>query len=73
MADFNADQGLLVAWSGFKGTVRTEARTSHFTIRLWDATDLLEAVFAHYLELSPELRSRMPLTRAWAVATTDGP
>lgn len=35
MADFDADQGLLVAWAGFKGTVRTEARTSHFAVRLW--------------------------------------
>ena len=61
------------AWSGFKGSVRAEAGTSHFTIRLWDATDVLEAVFAHYPRLSPELRSRLPLVRAWALATTEGP
>ena len=73
MADFDADQGLLVAWAGFKGTARAEARTSHFSVRLWDAPDLLDQVFAHYEQLSPELRSRLPLTRVWAVAPTDGP
>jgi len=73
MADFAADQGLLVAWAGFKGTVRTEARTSHFAVRLWDAKDLLDQVFANYDRLSPELRSRLPLTRVWAVATSEGP
>jgi restriction system protein len=73
MADFDADQGLLVAWAGFKGTVRVEARTSHFAVRLWDADDLLDEVFQHYERLAPELRSRLPLTRVWAVATTDSP
>lgn len=73
MADFDADQGLLVAWAGFKGTVRTEARTSHFAVRLWDAKDLLDQVFANYDQLSSELRSRLPLTRVWAVAAAEGP
>jgi restriction system protein len=73
MADFDADQGLLVSWAGFKGTVRSEARTSHFAVRLWDADDLLNEIFEHYDRLSPELRSQLPLTRVWAVATPDGP
>lgn len=73
MSDFNADQGLLVAWAGFKGTVRAEARTGHFAVRLWDAQDLLDQVSAHYEGLSSELRSRLPLTRVWAVAATEGP
>jgi restriction system protein len=30
-----ADQGLLVAWGGFRGTVLTEARREYFLIRLW--------------------------------------
>lgn len=73
MADFDADQGLLVAWAGFKGTARAEARTSHFAVRLWDADDLLDEVFRHYDQLDSELRSRLPLTRVWAVAPTEGP
>lgn len=43
-----ADQGLLVAWRGFKGTVRTEAKQDYFKMRLWDAEDLLTALFSTY-------------------------
>jgi restriction system protein len=73
MADFDAAQGLLVAWAGFKGTVRAEARTSHFAVRLWDAQDLLDQLFAHYLRLSSELRSRLPLTQVWVATPTEAP
>lgn len=41
MEDFRADQGLLVAWGGFRGNARQEARHSHFAVRLWDASGLL--------------------------------
>ncbi|MBA3280092.1 MAG: restriction endonuclease [Geodermatophilaceae bacterium] len=73
MAHFSAEQGLLVAWGGFKGAVRAEARTSHFSVRLWDAQQLLDQVFDHYDKLTPELRSKLPLTRIWALASTDTP
>ncbi len=59
--------------AGFKGSVRQEARTSHFAVRLWDADDLLDEVFRHYDALGSELRSRLPLTRVWAVAAGDLP
>lgn len=73
MVDFQADQGLLVAWGGFRGKVRTEARSSHFAVRLWDAEDLLAHVFAIYPKLDAELRSRLPLKQVWAVATPEAP
>jgi restriction system protein len=61
-----ADQGLLVAWGGFKGTVLAEAKHDYFMIRLWDAEDLLEALFLVYDRLSDDLRSELPLKRVWA-------
>jgi restriction system protein len=67
MEDFRADQGLLVAWAGFKGTVRNEARTSHFTIRLWDADDFLDALFRAYDGLPDSIRSQLPLKRVLAL------
>jgi restriction system protein len=67
MEDFRADQGLLVAWSGFKGTVRQEARTSHFTIRLWDADNVLDELFLGYEAFPDAIRSRLPLKRLWAL------
>ena len=69
MEHFRADQGLLVAWSGFKGTVRQEARTSHFSIRLWDADELLDELFNAYDALPDSIRSRLPLKRVWSLVT----
>lgn len=65
MEDFRAEQGLLVAWGGFRGTIREEARHAHFSIRLWDADDLLDELFAVYEQLPGELRSELPLRQAW--------
>ena len=68
MAAFQADQGLLVAWAGFKGTVRKEARTSHFSLRLWDANDLIDNVFANYDSFSAAIRAELPLTKIWSLS-----
>ena len=71
MEDFRADQGLLVAWGGFTGTVRTEARHAHFSIRLWDADDLLDELFERYENLSGDVRSELPLLRVFALAVPE--
>jgi len=63
----NADQGLLVAWGGFKGNVRREARAQHFSMLLWDADDVLDALFAVYDQLREDVRSRLPLKRTWTL------
>lgn len=68
MADYRADQGLLVCWGGFKDTLRREARNDHFKIRLWDQQDILDAVFEHYDNFDEDLRAELPLKRVWAVA-----
>lgn len=62
-----ADQGLLVAWGGFKGSVKREARPQHFSMVLWDADDLLNALFAVYDQLREDMRSRLPLKRTWTL------
>lgn len=62
-----ADQGMLVAWGGFKGTVRTEAKQDYFKIRLWDAENLLTALFSVYDRLPASLRSELPLHNVWAL------
>lgn len=71
MADFDAEQGLLVSWAGFRGKVRAEARTSHFSVRLWDAGDLLDQIFLHYELFSSDIRARLPLQRTWTLAQTE--
>lgn len=62
-----ADQGLLVAWGGFRGHVRREARSQHFSMVLWDADDVLNALFGIYEHLREDLRSRLPLKRVWTL------
>lgn len=68
MADYRADQGLLVCWGGFKDTLRREAKNDYFKIRLWDQQDLLDAIFVHYDEFDEDLRAELPLKRVWAIA-----
>ena len=67
MQAFGAEQGLLVAWRGFRGTVRAEARPDHFTVRLWDADDLLDELEKVYDRLADDIRSELPLQRVWAL------
>jgi restriction system protein len=72
MEDFRADQGLLVAWRGFRGTVRGEARQNYFAIRLRDADDLLDEVFRCYERLPEDLRAALPLQRVWTLVPDAG-
>lgn len=63
----DADQGLLVAWGGFQGRVKREARGNHFTMLVWDADDLLDALFDAYDSIRGDIRSKLPLQRAWVL------
>ncbi len=71
MAAFKANQGLLVSWGGFKETVRREARQETFKIRLWDQSDLVQAIYRTYERLSPEIQSELPLKRVWVLVPED--
>lgn len=67
MQNFKADQGLLVSWGGFNKAVEKEARLSFFSVRLWDANDLIEAILKNYDRLPEELQNELPLKRIWAL------
>lgn len=71
MATFKADEGLLVSWGGFNTAVQKEARLSFFSVRLWDADDLLAAVTRNYDKLPEELQKDLPLKRIWALVPGD--
>ena len=68
MTKFGADQGLFVAWGGFKASVPKEMAPSYFRMRLWNRTDFLEQLFANYDRLDEEIRAELPLKRVWTVA-----
>ena len=71
MQNVGAQQGLLVAWGGFKSSVEKETASQFFRVRLWGKNDLVEQILEHYDRLPAELRAELPLKRIWAVAAQE--
>ena len=71
MQTFKAEQGLLVCWGGFNKVVLAEARTGHFSVRLWDSGDLVKAIYRTYERLPAEVQAELPLKRVWMLVVED--
>lgn len=71
MTKFGAQEGLFVAWGGFKSNVSRELAPSFFRLRFWTQKELLEQLFANYDRLDEELKAELPLKRIWTVAAQD--
>jgi restriction system protein len=71
MKNFGADQGLVVAWGGYRQSVPREAARLFFEIRLWDSDDLISMVQAHYEALPEAIRSELPLKRIWTLVLAE--
>jgi restriction system protein len=71
MQTFKAEQGLLVCWGGFNKTVLAESRQGHFTVRLWDSGDLVEAIYRTYDRLPAEIQAELPLKKVWMLVPED--
>jgi len=71
MVNFKAEEGLLVCWGGFNNVALKEARQSFFSVRLWDADDLIAAIERNYDQLPKELHSELPLKRIWALVVEE--
>ena len=71
VAKFGADEGLFVAWSGFKANVQKELAASFFRVRLWTQKELLEQLFLYYDDLDEDMKAELPLKRIWTVATQE--
>lgn len=71
MTAFKAAQGLLVSWGGFTQAVVREARLETFKIRLWDQSDLVQAVYRSYDKLPKEIQAELPLKRVWVLVRED--
>ncbi len=65
MPTFNAQFGLLVCWGGFNKAVLKEARSDYFSVRLWDSSDLVEAIYRSYDRLPAEIQAELPLKQVW--------
>jgi restriction system protein len=71
MQNVQADQGLLVSWSGFKSSVDKEVAVQFFRVRLWDQDTLISELLSHYEALDEDLRADIPLKRIWTITTTE--
>jgi restriction system protein len=71
MQTFKADQGLLVCWGGFNKAVMAESKQGHFTVRLWDSRDLVEAIYRNYERLPAEIQAELPLKRVWMLVAEE--
>lgn len=71
MTKFNADEGLFVAWGGFKSNVQKDLASQFFRLRLWTRKELLEQLFEQYDRLDEDLRAELPFKRVWMVAAQD--
>ena len=71
MQTFGAQQGLLVCWGGYNRAVDKESRQAHFTVRLWDSRDLVEAIYRHYERLPAEIQAELPLKRVWTLVAEE--
>lgn len=68
---YGAQEGLFVAWGGFKANVQKELASSFFRVRLWAQKEFLEALFYYYEKLDEDLKAELPLKRIWIVAAQD--
>ena len=67
----NADQGLLVAWGGFKDTVEKERPNQFFTVRFWNQNDLINELTQVYDQIDDTIKAELPLKRLWVVADSE--
>jgi len=67
MSKVRANQGLLISLGGFTNKTIQEARDTFSSIRLWDAGNLVNAIFKHYERFSDELKAELPLKRIWGL------
>ncbi|GAB4708683.1 restriction endonuclease [Mycobacterium avium] len=68
MSNYGAKQGLLVAWGGLTKDAQNVLNGSQTRVRLWRATEVVDAVLECYDRLDEEIRSRLPLKRVWMLA-----
>jgi len=70
MSTYGADQGLLVAWGGLSKPARDALKNQQMRVRVWEASDVVDAVLRNYDQLPPDVRTVLPLRQVWMVSDT---
>jgi restriction system protein len=63
MATHGAEQGLLVAWGGLSRQAREALRNQQMRVRVWESSDVVDAVLRTYDQLPETIRTQLPLKR----------
>ena len=71
MSTFNADQGLIVTWGGYRSSVNNEIGREYFKIRLWDSDELVKQLQDNYDVLSDDIQAELPLKRIWTLVAEE--
>jgi restriction system protein len=67
MKNFEATNGLIVAWGGFNSAALKEGRRLFFSVKMWDSDDLIKQLFDNYDRLSDEIKIEIPLKKIWSL------
>ncbi len=70
MATHGADQGLLVAWGGLTKQAQDALENHKLRVRVWQSSDVVDAVLSNYERLPAEIRNALPLKRVWMLQGT---
>lgn len=62
---FKADQALLVALRGVTPQASRYLATEYFSMRLWQMSDVIGALYSHYGSLPEEIKAKIPLKQIW--------
>lgn len=65
MATHGAEQGLLVAWGGLSKPARDSVKHQALRLRIWEASDIVDAVLRNYERLPASIQGALPLKRVW--------
>lgn len=67
MAQHGATQGLLVAWGGLSKPAHDQIRQQKMRVQLWEESQVVDSVLAHYDALPEDIRAKVPLKRVWVL------
>ncbi len=68
LGNFNAEQGLIVSWGGYRNSVGREIAQRFFKTRLWDSDELVRQLQENYDQLPDDIQAELPVKRIWVLA-----
>jgi len=71
MQNVQAEQGLLVSWTGFKSSVDKDIPIQFFRVRLWNQETIIEELMSNYDKLDDSIKADLPFKRIWTLTVPD--